>query len=141
VSGPAIKGGIDRPLAWNFRAQVPAAQEHGPVPDKSNNCKCRPGRNAANHATFQSYCGRTYGKAVVDTRLVVSDRPLTFERVAGLRFGDPLHPCWTGVAAVSIPSDCLELRRSEQFAFCHGLVVWGDPQIVDRLTTQASGGR
>lgn len=73
-------------------------------------------------------------------RLVVSDRPLDFERVNNLRFGMPFDSCWDGIVAISYPSRAwaIEFRLCEpsRSARWGKMFVFGDPAIIERLTGQ-----
>jgi hypothetical protein len=67
-------------------------------------------------------------------RLVISNRPLTFERANWLRVGIPEHPCWNGTVAV-----CALGRLYQYLADPHHGVLWGevflygDPVLIRRI--------
>jgi len=70
-------------------------------------------------------------------RLVVSDRPLSWERANLLRFGDPHHPCWAGTAVVCTPlRGYLNLYDPDYAAIWGRLFLYGDRGLIRRLTGQ-----
>jgi hypothetical protein len=74
-------------------------------------------------------------------RLVVSDRPLTFERVNELRFNRG-EPCWGGTVAVTLDRahgyDEYFASAAEEFpgwvARWGDFFLFGDPALIRRLT-------
>jgi len=79
---------------------------------------------------------------VDDYSLVVSDRPLTWERVNELRFNSPEHPGWRGTVAVCYPADRFMANYDPEFSIVWGkMFVYGDPHIMRRLTNQLEGGQ
>jgi hypothetical protein len=75
-------------------------------------------------------------------RLIVSEQPLSFERVNGLRFGMPFDRCWEGTVAVSYPSRswAIEFRLSEpgRAARWGRLFLFGDPAVIRKLIGQST---
>lgn len=68
-------------------------------------------------------------------RLLVSDRPLSFEQTTGLRINEPRHPRWAGVAAVSFPGKFYRGNDDPEFSVYWGeTLVYGDREIIRRLT-------
>jgi hypothetical protein len=68
---------------------------------------------------------------VLGGHLIVSSRPITFERSAELHFGEPTHRCWFGTIKVSVPWESMEI---DQWVRWKGLLLFGDPEIIQRLT-------
>jgi len=68
-------------------------------------------------------------------RLVISEQPLSWERVSDLRFADLDHPCWLGTVAV-----CAPRRAYAHYEGSNGATVWGntlvigDRDLIERLT-------
>jgi hypothetical protein len=72
----------------------------------------------------------------VTGRLVVSDRPVTFERASQVRIGVPDHPCWHGTVAATEPSNAYVLERDTEHQVVWGSVcVYGDPALIRKLMT------
>jgi hypothetical protein len=72
-------------------------------------------------------------------RLVISDRPISYERANTLNNADPNRPAWEGTVTVTIP-----WRKFADFLQPGVTVVWGetflqgDPTLI-RLLTEAAG--
>jgi hypothetical protein len=86
------------------------------------------------------YCGVDTPNGTLTYRLIVSKRPLTFERINNLRFGMPFDPCWNGTVAVSYParSWAIEYRISEpsRSGRWGTMFLFGDPEVMHTLTGQ-----
>ncbi len=68
-------------------------------------------------------------------RLVVSDRPLTWERANSLVFHRPNHPCWVGTVEVCFPlRKFLDNYDPEQAVLWGQTLLIGDPSIIRQLT-------
>src|SRR5262245_3000921 len=70
---------------------------------------------AADRLGLYSRSDRADGE--VDGRLVLSDRPLTWERTGTLRWGDPDHQCWVGTVAVYTRPGSLEYHPLSDHTF------------------------
>jgi hypothetical protein len=67
--------------------------------------------------------------------VVISDHPLTRYGANHLTVGDPGRPCWVGVAAVySGKKRWTANYDAEHAAFWGDMFVYGDPEIIRRLT-------
>jgi hypothetical protein len=68
-------------------------------------------------------------------RLIVADRPLTWEQIRDLRANDPHHSCWTGTIAVCSPLHVNVLDRDPKHTMIWGnMLLFGDRNIIRRLT-------
>ena len=71
---------------------------------------------------------------VVNSRIVVSDRPLTWERANALHVGDPDHPCWSGTVAAWTGGRAFPyLIDNERGVLWGDLLLYGDPELIRRL--------
>jgi len=79
---------------------------------------------------------------MVTFRLVVSARPLTFERANGMKIGFPAHPCWQDSVAVCYPWQKYRHYTDPDHGVVWGDVfLYGDPALIRTLTATASSGR
>ncbi len=70
----------------------------------------------------------------VSIRLVISDRPLTFERANSLHMGEPEHACWWGtVAACAGGRDYLYLSDPDHGVLWGDIFLFGDPVLIRQL--------
>jgi hypothetical protein len=85
--------------------------------------------------TLGLYCRSDAADGRVDGRLVLSDRPLTWERAAYLRWEDPCHPCWAGTVAVDLHPVGLRdaYPPADQPVAWGDLLLFGDPAVIRRL--------
>jgi hypothetical protein len=91
--------------------------------------------------TLGLHCRSDRQDGALQTRLVISGEPLTLLQANFLRFGDPRHPCWTGTVAVSIcPERYLCPRDVDYVAEWGAFLVFGDPELVRKLTAPRSAG-
>jgi hypothetical protein len=71
---------------------------------------------------------------VVNSRIVVSDRPLTWERANALHVGDPGHPCWSGTVAAWTGGRAFPYLIDHEYGVLWGdLLLYGDPVLIRRL--------
>lgn len=97
------------------------------------------GRLAAGQGLYVINGDQRDGSAV--RRLVVSERPLNWERANLLRFGNPHHPCWDGTVAVCFPAgEYLEDVDVDCAAIWGRTLLYGDPGLIDRLTGRRERG-
>jgi hypothetical protein len=75
-----------------------------------------------------------------DGRLVLSDRPLTWERAGYLRWEDPGHRCWAGTVAVDARAHNLDCPAGEHAAQWGDVVLFGDPALIGRLLAASGPG-
>jgi hypothetical protein len=74
-------------------------------------------------------------------RLVVSERPVSYERANRLRIGQPEHGCWDGTVAATVPSNAYVYNEDDQHTAVWGSVLlYGDPALIRRLMTTAGTG-
>jgi hypothetical protein len=72
---------------------------------------------------------------VMRHHLVVSEMPLTRERVGNLRINDPTHPCWAGTVELCDPWRTMMANYDPACSLVWGeLFVYGDPHLISRLT-------
>ena len=77
----------------------------------------------------------------VRNRLVISDRPASWERVNNVRFGLPEHPCWRGTVAASTPWRCFARYCDPDHGVIWGEVfLYGDPALIRKLVAAYPGG-
>ncbi len=70
----------------------------------------------------------------VISRLIVSDRPLTYRRANSLRLGDPDHECWNGTVAVTSEGQTLAyLCDGEHGVLWGNMLLYGDPALIRQL--------
>jgi hypothetical protein len=75
-------------------------------------------------------------------RLIVSARPLTFERANSMHFDNPSHPCWQDTVAVSAPwRQYLYLAHPDHGVVWGDVFIYGDPALIRTLTAAAPAGR
>lgn len=71
----------------------------------------------------------------VQIRLVISTRPLTFERANSLKLGTPNHPCWQNTVAACSPwHDYLYLVDPDHGVVWGEVFLFGDPALIRTLT-------
>jgi hypothetical protein len=67
-------------------------------------------------------------------RLIVSDRPVSWEQANLVRFSAPQHPCWRGVVALCYPAHSYLMNYDADHSAVWGkLFVYGDPELIQRL--------
>lgn len=72
----------------------------------------------------------------VASRLVVSDRPLTYTRANTLHMGDPHHACWRGTVAVCGEGRVFAHMCDGQHGILWGdVLLYGDPALIRQLIT------
>ncbi len=81
--------------------------------------------------------GPDHRSGVVGHRLVVSDRPVTWQRAGLLRMNSPHHPGWAGTVVICCPYRPFLPNFDPDFSVLWGrMFVYGDPEIIRRLTGQ-----
>jgi hypothetical protein len=72
---------------------------------------------------------------LLDMRLVLSLRPVSWENANDLRCVDPGHPCWIGTVSIARPTPyCTVVSDAEQYVLWRGLRLYGDVQVIRKLT-------
>jgi hypothetical protein len=81
------------------------------------------------------YCLTDEPRGIPDHRLVVSETPLTRERICGLSVPNPQRPCWRGTVSIYAGwQQLMGIYDPDCSAIWGELFVYGDPQLILKLT-------